>query len=356
MIIKEAVKMNYKKSHTSFSLAILLLMAAALLGACKKYLPQERETVGADSQFTVFSFEPVLGRTTYFNGNFFKGSTTYPADFKIVNPRRRNGDAAPELENLFPVKVWKKAYDGNESSLAEIEAKREVQYRPIFEISPHTGDFTMWAEGRTSFMRPQPDSGYLFDVEVTNSGGRRYYRDLKLMPMRERPYEPSNYNAISGQPLSNGVFPSSVNSIKGVSTNRYLAFFDIDVYIRKLETAASNPGHTITFKFLDTLYNPIDPALFSATNWDGLLHGFNRKMTSTSVTYSVAYPIPLVELPTRFTSPDGRRARVQFAYSRSGFGGAKEDAVLGLDFAIYEPGNWEIVFAFKNDNPKFEND
>ena len=123
-----------------------------------------------------------------------------------------------------------------------------------------------------------------------------------------------------------------------------------------MEAPASVQGHSLTFKFLDTLFQPIDPALFSTTNWDGLLHGFNMSMTKTSVTYQVAYPIPLVELPTRYTSPDGKRARVLFSYSRNGFGGAKEDAVLGLDFAIYEPGNWEIVFAFKNDNPKFKND
>lgn len=347
--------MNLKKIKSSLTLTVFLFMVTIIFAACKKYLPQERETVGADSQFTVTVFEPVLGRTTYYTGNFFKGSTTYPSDFKIVNPRRRNGDAAPELENLFPVKVWKQAYDGTEKSLAEIEAKREIQYRPVFEISPHTGNFTMWAEGKSSFLRAQPDSGYLFDVEVSNSGGRRYYRNLKLMPFRERPYEPSNYNAISGQPLANGVFPSTVSSIKGVSTNRYLSFYDIDVYIRKLQTSTAS-GNTLTFKFLDTLYNPIDPALFSSTNWQNLVHGFNMQMTKTSVTYNVAYPIPLVEIPTRFTSADGRRARAQFGYKRNGFGGALEDAVLALDFAIYEPGNWEIVFAFKNDNPKFEND
>ena len=204
------VKINYNKINSYLPKAFIWVLTVAFMSGCKKYLPQERETVGADSQFTVTTFEPVLGRTTYFNGNFFKGSTTYPSDFKIVNPRRRNGDAAPELENVLPVTFWKKAYNGNETSIAAIEEKREKQFRPIFEISPHTGDFTLWAEARTSFMRPQPDSGYLFDVEVSNSGGRRYYRNLKLMPMRERPYEPSNYNPISGQPISRAFHPTVI--------------------------------------------------------------------------------------------------------------------------------------------------
>lgn len=348
--------MNHKKYKASYSVAALLLCVIVVYASCKKFLPQERETVGADSQFTIDSYQPVLGRTTYFADNFFKGSTTFPATFTIVNARRRNGDPAPELTNVFPVTVWKQAYDGSEKSLAEIEQKRQKQYRPIFEMSPHSGELTMWAEARSSFLKAQPDSGYLFDVEVSNTGGRRYYRNMKLLPFRERPYEPSNYNAISGQPLSNGVNASMINNIKGMKTNRYLSYSDIDVYIRKLEAGNVIQGNTITFKFLDTLYNSIDPALFSNTDWNNLIHGFDMQMSKTSVTYKIAFPVPLIEMPTRFTSPDGRRARVSFGYSRSGFGGSKEDASLGLDFAIYEPGPWEIVFAFKNDNPKFVND
>ena len=81
------------------------------------------------------------------------------------------------------------------------------------------------------------------------------------------------------------------------------------------------------------------------------------KMTDSSVTYDVAYPIPLVNLETRFTSPgSGRLASVKFMFPRLGFGGFRDDGLVRLDFAIYEPGDWEIVFAFKTDNPKFKND
>lgn len=337
-----------------------LVAASALLClalSCKKYLPQERETVGEDSQFTLLNLQPVLGRTTYFANTFFKGSTTFPADFKIVNIRRRNGDAAPELSDLYPVKVWKAAYDGTEKSLTEIESKRQLQNRSLFEIGPHSGEFIMWGEARSSVVRSQPDSGYLFDVELSNSGGRRYYRDFRLQPFKERPYEPSNYDNITGQPLSNGTYASPVNLVKGASKDRYLSSGDIDVFIRRqIDPGKTGTGNTLTFKFLDTLYKPMNPAQFATTDWANLVHGFNMKMTDSSVTYNVAYPIPLVEVPTRFTSPDGKRARLRFTYTRLGFGGSRENALFGLDFAIYEPGDWEIVFAFKNDNPKFIND
>jgi hypothetical protein len=348
--------MNYKKLKTTFYLPLLALGVIGCFTACKKFLPQERETVGADSQFTIDLYQPVLGRTTYFSDNFFKGSTTYPATFTIVNARRRNGDPAPELNDVFPVTVWKQAYDGTEKSLAEIEKKRVKQYRPLFEISPHSGELIMWAEGSSAFIRAQPDSGYLFDVKVENSGGRRFYRGMRLMPFRERPYEPSNYNAVSGQPQSNGVFPSRLFSVKGEHTNRYMGYSDVDVYIRKLETENTTPGNTLTFKFLDTLYNEINPALFDRTDWPNLIHGFDMVMTNTEVTYKVAFPIPAMQLATRYTSPEGSRARVNFGYSRKGFGGSTEESTIGLDFAIYQPGNWEIVFAFKNDNPKFSDD
>ena len=347
--------MNTKKINKKPVTLILFLSVLVLFLSCKKYLPQERETVGADSQFNLDLYQPVLGRTTVFSDNFYVGSTTYPSDFKIVNPRKRNGDPAPELTDVFPVMVWKKAYDGTEKSIAEIEAKREKQYRPLFEIGPHSGEFTMWAEASSAFIKTQPDSGYLFDVELSNSGGRRFFRNMKLMPLKERPFEPSNYDPISGQSVSNGVYPSVVSSIKGVNTGRYLSGGDIDVFIRKVTTAAT-PGNTITFKFLDTLYNPINPALFATTDWAHLVHGVNMQRTNTGVTYNVAFPVPLAQFPTRYTTSDGSMAKVLFTYSRLGFGGVREDAVLGLNFAIYQPGDWEIVFAFKNDNPKFGND
>ena len=353
----KSIRMNKIKSTISFSTGAAFMMAAVIvtLASCKKYLPEDRDTVGVDSQFTQTVYEPVLGRNTLFSGNFFQGSTSFPSTFKIVNPRKRNGEPAPELTDVFPVKVWKTAYTGDEKSIAEIEAKREIQNRPLFEVFPHSGQFNMWAEAKANFMKTQPDSCYLFDVELSNSGGRRYYRDMILKPLKERPYEPSNYDAVSGQTLTNGIRPSRGN-IKGITSNRYLGGFDIDVYIRKRLDDAS-PSNTLRFMFLDSLYKPMDPALFSSTDWANLVHGFNMKMTATDVTYDVAYPIPLAAIPTRYTVQGFPGfASVNFTYPRLGFGGFRDDGLIGLDFAIYEPGDWEIVFAFKTDNPKFTND
>ncbi len=328
---------------------VLVVFAAAFM-ACKKYVPQERNTVGSDSQFTIDLYEPYLGRTTYFTNNFFKGSTTYPADFKIVNVRRVTGEPAPELTEPFPVKVWKKAYSGLEKSIEEIEAKRVTEYHPILEMSPHTGNITFWSSGRSNFIQPQPDSGYLFDVELSNSGGRRFYRNLKLKPLRENPTIPSNLNTLTGQPVRENFGISVIAGVVGAKDDRrFLGSGDVDVYIRKIEPSV---GNTLTFRFLDTLFRPLNPALFNTTDWENLVHGFGMERTDTYVKYNVAYPIPLANFPTKYTTGDGATAAVRFTYSRLGFGGARINSVFGLNFAIFDPGDWEIVFAFKTDVPK----
>lgn len=330
---------------------VLTLLSAI---ACKRYLPQERNTVGADSQFTIDLYEPYLGRTTYFTDNFFKGSTTYPAEFKIINVRRTTGDAAPELTDAFPVKVWKAAYDGTEKSIEEIEAKRVTEYHPILEMSPHTGNITFWSSGRSNFIQAQPDSGYLFDVELSNSGGRRFFRNMKLKPFRESPTVPTNLNAMTGQPIRENFGISVLTNVVGAKNDRRnLGSGDVDVYIRKIQPST---GNTITFRFLDTLFRPLNPGIFDETNWDQLVHGFNMQKTDTYVRYDVAYPIPLTNTPTRYTTSNGATSAARFRYSRIGFGGARINSEFGLNFAIFEPGDWEIVFAFKTDVPKTTDD
>ena len=330
--------------------AISCLLATSW--GCTKLFPEERENIGGDSQFTQTSFEPILGRNNYYS-SFYKGTTTYPTQFFIRNVRHRNGEAAPELESILPVTVWKEAYTGTETSIEEIKAKQEVQNRPVLDIVRYSGDIIMWNTARSNFIKAIPDSGYLFDIEISNTGGRRFFRDLKLMPYRERPTEPTNRDASSGQELTPGVYTASLINVKGDSTGRYLSAYDMPVSMKKIEGSAENK---ITFRFLDKNGQLMNPNLFSKTNWNSLVHGFNPQITNTGVSYDVLYPIPLVKIKTAYTTTDGDMASVTFAYERIGFGGVIETAVINFPFAIYEPGNWEVLFQFVTDNPKFSND
>ncbi len=333
---------------------LLLCGAVALLllaTSCKDFLPKDREEVGFDSRFTQTLYQPVLGRTTVYSDNFYKGSTSYPATFKIINPRRFNGAPAPELKDTFPVLVWKEAYTGKEESLEEIQEKRDTEYHAIWEIRPHSGQFVMWSSALSSFMKTQPDSGYVFDVELNNSGGRRYFRGLKLRPYRERPYEPSPLDKITGQATSTTVHPNITVNMKGAKTGRYLGPRDIDIYFNRV-----GDGHSLTFMFLDTLYHPINPKKFNLTNWKTLIHGFDMNITDSSVSYQTAYPIPLTTRKTKYTTANGKRAHVEFGYSRIGFGHVRVDASMLFDFKIFKKGDWEIVFAFTGDNPRFRDE
>lgn len=335
-----------------YSFIILVCIGALLVSGCKKLVPSDRDAITDDTQFTIKTYEPILGRTTLYNQNFYSGNSTIPFTFKIINPRLfADGSPANELLDTFPVQIWKQNYTGLETSLEEIENKRAIEYRPLFEIGQHSGNFTMWAAAKTPFVRSLPDSGYIFDVEATNSGGRVYYRNFRLMPLKEIPYEPSNIDPYTGQSTSPYVYPTMTYNIYGKASKVPLSSGGIRVFFNRL-----GDGNSLSFKFMDTLFHPINPIKFKDTDWKNLVHGFNMQMTDDSVRYDVAYPIPLITLSTRYTTVDGKSANVAFKYHRMGFGSIRQDAVLALHFNIYQPGNWQIVFWFASDNPDFDDE
>ncbi len=338
-------------SKKHFIVLFIALICSLTLFSCKKLLPSDTDAFNKEAGFKQTVYSPTLGRTTVMGDNFNVQSSSLPLTFKIVGLRNSDGITSPELLKPFPVLVWKKSYDGNEKTLAEIENKRVLEQHSLFEVSEHSGEFIMWAEANSNLVKSLPDSGYVFDVEVSNSGGRKYFNNLVLQPKRELPYEPNRINQSTGANTSGTISPSSMFNIIGERTDLPLGGNDITVLFNKVGN-----GNSLTFKFLDTLLKPIDPAKFKLTNWSKLVHGFNMKMDGTSVKYDVAYPIPLVALPTSYTSADGTRARVSFSYDRIGFGGFRVLSALSLDFAIYEKGDWEIIFWFNKDNPKFTND
>jgi len=343
--------MKKNKILSFFTLAIL--GAIVFVTACKKNIPDVRLSLADDMQFTVKQYQPVLGRNTLYGDNFNVGSSSIPLNFKIVNMRRFTGEPAPELTDFFPVQVWKTAYDGTEKSIAEIEAKRTIENHQLFEIRQQSGQFVMWAKANSNFVKAQPDSGYVFDVEVSNSGGRKYFKDFKLRPFKERPFEPSTVDASNGQNIFLGN-TANYSNIRGERTGRFLSPSREDVVV--LFNKKSDVGNSLTFKFVDTLFNPINPDKFNTTKWESLVHGFDMVKDSEKVTYKVAYPIPLAVYPTPYTIGNGAAARSTFRYERQGFGNIKETALLVLDYAIYEKGDWEIIFWFKTERPKFAND
>lgn len=353
----------------------LLLMAVAVCSSCKKIfdLPEEKDYISNNVNFTNKILEPIIGRTNLIGG-FNSDNSTNPITFEIVNARFGDGRPVTDLFTTAPTYVWTAPYTGLEKSLAEIEAKRKIETHQIFEMRA-SGEFILWPSATNQILKPRPTDSTnfsqdtrFFDVKVKNTGGERLIRDFQIRPFRERPYEPSNdFNAYTGLPAPDPKFPLDkklrdyirpyLNNVIGATSNLNLVSNndkkDAIVYIRPL--ASGGNGHSLRIVVLGKDSLPIDPKFFNETVWDKMIHGFNMQKTDKYVQYDVAYPIPLVEVPTSYAT-GGSRAKAQLSYSRIGFGGGRTVANFGIDFAIYKAGDWEIVFYFKNENPKFANE
>ncbi|MGX5817750.1 DUF5007 domain-containing protein [Chitinophaga lutea] len=337
---------------------ITLLAMAAALQACIK-VPADVDFLSSQASYTKTVFEPVLGRTTLFPEEpgtvlFNSDNSTLPLTFKLLNFRDSKGDSAEIFYKTFPVSVWRQAYTGDETTREEIEKKRTLEHHRLFELREHSGQFVMWAPENPAYLnsiRQQPDEGYTFDVEVSNSGGKKIIRGMQLKPMRSRPFEPSGIDPVTGNSLG---YPS-VNSIYGmvdVHSQTSIGSGDVNVVFYK---EPESTARRLSIEFRDTAYRPIDPKLFAATKWEELVHHFGTaKFESDKVVYEVAYPIPLTRRVTRYTDAGGSRAALKIGYDRIVGGFLRQQAAMTLNFAIYEPGDWKIVFWFRGANPDFK--
>lgn len=343
-----------KKFYTVIKNIGMFSAGLLMLSGCKKYIPTDQDSLGEDIVYNTTEFTPVLGRNTFYSNIVSIGqNTSQPLTFKIINVRDLDGQPATVFNDKFPIKIWKEAYTGLEKSIAEIDAKRKTEYRPLLEILEHSGNINFWGESaHSAFVKAQPDSGYVFDVEVANSGGVRYLRNFKLKPFRERAYEPTIIDPVTGSsPLP--YFYAGVLNMIGAKTGRPLGPADVRVYFNKVENNGK-VGKTLTVSFLDSLNNPIDPKMFNSTDWAKQIHGFNQRIVDKKVVYDVAYPIPLAPVRTDYTSIDGKLANLVISYQRKGIFGYLETCAFYTPFAIYEEGDWEIQFRFPHEAPKFD--
>ncbi|MGK6351267.1 DUF5007 domain-containing protein [Parapedobacter sp. DT-150] len=354
---------------------IALVCCAMFAGSCKKVLdlPEEKEYLSENINYGSQVFEPIIGRTNLM-GTFNSDNSSLPLKFEIVNARYGDGRPVTDLFQMRPTYVWIDAYDGDEQSLEEIEAKRQIEERPLFEIR-ESGQLILWASSTNELIEPRPtDSSTLvqdvrfFDIKVSNTGGEMYLRDFQLIPWREQPYFPfTDTNPYTGGPAPDPADPRNpdkqnyirprLNNVVGANSNRNLEsndnIKDVVVYIRPFE---GGNGHNLRLKFMAPDSTFMNPDVFNETQWSELVHGFNIVKTEEYVQYDVAYPIPLVNIVTRYTNSNGGSASVDIEYSRRGFSGILTYASFGLDFNIYRPGDWEIVFHFRNQLPKFEDE
>lgn len=351
---------------------MLLITAIGLFSSCKKIFdfPEEKEFLSPDLNYSDKMMQPILGRTQLL-GKLNSASSTLPLQFEIVNARFGNGDPVTDLFQVRPTWVWIAPYNGTEKTLEEINAKRKLEDHPLFEVRS-SGQFILWGSSTNELVNPRATDSTnfsqntrFFDVKVTNSGGTMVIKDFELRIFRERPYQPSNdFNNYTGKyafvdentkkdinrltaNISNVIGASTIKPLVNNTTKK-----DVVVYIRPF---TGGNGHNLRLKVLGKDSLAIDPKFFAETKWNTMLHAFNMQKTNEYVQYDVAYPIPLAAITTPYSS-NGSRAQAKLEYSRIGQSGLQQFSSISIDFAIYKEGDWEIVFHFKNENPKFEDD
>ncbi len=383
-------KVNNVMQNTIKYKAFVLLAAVIAFSGCRKIfnLPDEKNYLSTQADYTQKDFKPVLGRTKQYLNIFSAVGSTFPMTFEIKNAHFGDGRDASDMLKLRPVLVWNGEYSGKETSLAQIEAKRHLEDHPILETRGN-GDLIWWYNADTTLIKPAdsvvyPQNQRFFDIKITNSGGTRTIKNLIITPYRDIPYDPhDDYNIIKGG--KNTSTPggktlvhmyATISGIRGETTNQYMndpknaTTGIVYLYIRKFTDPSGGGvvGSRLRFKFLNKDSTEIKPIQFNTTKWIDQIHGFNSAglpgpdITDKYVQYSVAYPIPVAIIPTKFTSgglantTGGDQAHVEFSYSRLGFGNVNETGKITLDFRIFEKADWEIVFHFKTVNPKFVND
>jgi hypothetical protein len=107
---------------------LMLLSAVVMFSGCRKIfdLPEEKDYMSNNINYSRTTFDPILGRTTLYSGIFNADNSSFPMTFEIVNPHFGDGRSADHILAKRPVEVWVKEYTGLETSLEEIEAKRKI--------------------------------------------------------------------------------------------------------------------------------------------------------------------------------------------------------------------------------------
>lgn len=344
-----AMNMSRKNSIVALLSGMMILSVSCV----NNFLPESRDAFDRDANFTTKIYRPKLGKNSLMGDNFLSGNATLPLTFEITRIVRVDGSPAPELTEFFPIKVWKSPYLGTEKSIEAIEAKRGIEYRPLFQIKKHSGEFLMWSEAMSSFVKCDPDDGYLFDVLVKNSGGYKYTTDMQLIPVRESDFEPTIYDPLTGLVKERDYITPLQLSLFQSTDGDFMSPEDVHIYFRENQDN-TDPVKTLSFRFYKPDYTPISPSSFNLTDWENLIHGFNMEKTEEYVKYEVVYPVPLVETKSKYTNDAGDKVSVHFAYDRITASGYRWTSGMTLEFAIYKEAHWEIVIVFANGAPLFE--
>ncbi|MGY0036761.1 DUF5007 domain-containing protein [Pedobacter sp. NJ-S-72] len=166
---------------------LFILSVVIWMTGCKK------TQVGYLSDNLRYSADPltvVQGQFQLSNG-IIPDNSTPPYTITLLNIRnKQTGLREESFFKEYDVPVWKKAYDPTtDTTLALINAKREIQKKVPFTVLPQSGQYLI-----TQSTENVPVGDYLIDLKVENPNGTKTYMGINTISV-VKPIEYEYVNA-----------------------------------------------------------------------------------------------------------------------------------------------------------------
>ena len=310
------------------SFCLLFVAGMALLTGCKK-----QEKIGFISPtigYTTKTLTVVTGRGLITSAALATDGSTKPIEASIVSIHDESGKVFTELMNYkVDTYYWTGTPTGLETSLDQINKIRISVKRPAIDINPTNGQIIIAPEAKDPAIFPQ--GRYIFDIKVKNTGGEMIIK-----------------NALTINTTPAGPFSYAFSGVDGIT--------GMDVNIEK--TAASTGPTKLIVRTLRKDDTPIDPKTLLGYEYGTAANPNLKDWHNLGLQKIVKYtefpdrleietegtPIPVIGgLPTGQGIPIWGQ-RIDMYNNSSAIG---KYFNYWFDFAIFEPGTWNITIKLK---------
>ncbi|SIN66982.1 DUF5007 domain-containing protein [Chitinophaga niabensis] len=304
-------------SYKNIAKAVMLVaLTGGVIYSCRKVDMQDGY-FGENIRYKDKIITLETGRDAY-KGDLILDRSTLPIKVELADIRRWDGKPAPEMKQEVDAVEWVEEFTGQEKTLEELEKKKRIVKRPVFEISP--------SDGRLKFRKEsyEMDSAtYFIDVKVSNGAGSRIIKNaLEVKVVKGADYESRDDGAwiVCSDYDWDGCSP----------------YFDsINIRIDKFEY--KGPGNKITVKFKDPNGNLMDPRTFpEGSKQKGKRMQdfvFAQRLLADRIEYDVAYPFNTADRQFEWWVPGA-------AFGKNDH----YDLFAYVNFKVFRPGSWEITW------------
>ncbi|WP_316827084.1 DUF5007 domain-containing protein [Pedobacter miscanthi] len=306
--------------------AYLLLCCVIFLSACKK-----NDTTGFLSPAIKYpspSVTVTTGRGLYTSPALATDESTKPLEFSIDAIRDESGKVLTDLMNYkVDTYFWKATATGLETDLSQIDAIRYKVNRPAIDIKPENGQILIY--GEATDVKIFPKGVYIIDVKVKNSSGEMVLKNaLKITTTPAGPY---SYQ-FAGVDKIDGI---DVTFTKLQATGNKLIIRTL-----KKDGTAIDPKTLLGYDY-GTAANP------NLKDWHNL--GLQKITKYTEFPDRLEIDVAGMPIPVIGGLPAGQGIpiwgqRIDMYNNESAIG---KYFNYWFDFAIFEPGTWEIVIKLQ---------